>query len=232
MRRSGSLSALLLAVALALTGCGGGAAEEEPTAAQSDEAATEAATEEESEPAETEEESEAEESEGAESEGTAAAAGSGEKTAPGSTLAIGEPATVDYASGGTQGVVQILPTAIEAGDIADLAGFEMDEEARSMKPYYVRLTLTNVGDTNLEFTDPSSSISGIDDRGTEFPATIFFGAFDRCPYESAPAGFTSGVSYESCLTFLVPQEASIQGLSYSSFDTPYDFDNPVTWEQG
>lgn len=234
------IAAFVLALALGLAACSGGDAEEPASATPTQEAV--APTEEAGTPTEqagaaspspeaSDQASPAQASTGVATEAGSQAA-SGDVTPPGTQLSIGEAATLDYTyTDDVAGVVAIAPTAIERGDIADLADFDLDAELQASQPYYVRMTITNAGDTNLEFTDPGTQFEAVDDRGTAFSPAILFYGFDRCQHESAPAGFTSGVSYESCLLFLLPQEATVSALRYARFDTPYA-DGPLVWEQG
>ncbi len=68
----------------------------------------------------------------------------------GAQLAVGDaavlPVRIPY---GPQVPVRVTVTAIDAGTLADFEGYKLPPAATEMKPYYVRYTVTALGNGNL-----------------------------------------------------------------------------------
>ena len=117
---------------------------------------------------------------------------------------------------------------IEKGTIDDFKNVNLDAAQKKSTPYYVSVRVSNPGaEVPVKSDDPDIRFDGIDDRGQEQGSVTFFGTFDRCDDTSAPAPFTTGKSYESCLTYLLPGGGSIQQVNWSG-STDYVL-KPVTW---
>jgi hypothetical protein len=200
------LGAALLATA-ALGGCGGGdqkdtttAAAPAPAPATTTETTAAVATTE-TTPAET--------------------SGSGNLTPIGSTLKMGETATIAYkdSSKGKRSTVEITPESIEKGSLSeDFKNIDLDADQKTATPFYVKVKAKNVGTGNLDGTDPAGFIDGIDDRGQEQGDVIFFGDFARCPDAGSQKKLRHGDSYETCLTYLIPKGGSLVGMRWIVFD--------------
>jgi hypothetical protein len=212
--RKGMLAAAVAAAMLG-TGCGGSDDEDAaspPAVAETTAAETTAET---TPPAE-----------------TTAAAPAGDVTPAGSTLQVGETATIDYEDTGGSGrstLIAVTPESIEEGSIDDFKNIDLDEAQQSSTPYYVRMTVENVGKGDLSGTEPGSYINGVDDRGQDQNELIFFGEFDACP-DADPESFKPGESYETCLTYLMPGGGAIEGLRWIMFDEKTSKSN-IDWRR-
>ena len=163
---------------------------------------------------------------------TTPAAETGDVTPAGSRLKVGEAATIDYEDTGGSGkssLIAVTPESIEEGSIDDFANIELDESQKSATPYYVRMTVENVGEGDLSGTEPGSYINGVDDRGQDQNELIFFGEFDACP-DADPKSLKPGESYETCLTYLIPGGGTIEGLRWIMFDEKTSKSN-IDWRQ-
>ena len=125
--------ALATAVALALLtcGCGGSGATSSSSSAPAA-ASTSAST--------------GETTSSSPSTGTAQSGGT---TPPGTKLALGEPALVDYKPGSESNSptfhLQVTAVSIRRGSQAEMAGVELEKSQQGQTPYYVTLRIRNEG---------------------------------------------------------------------------------------
>lgn len=196
------LTGLVLATTLALAGCSGG--DDEPTSEASQD------------PGETT-------SETAEAyldvpEGV-------ELTAQGSTLEVGDTATVAYEPRqGTIGALEVKVTSLEKASFEQFVGWELKKETRRTAPYFVRARVTNVGDTNLGGRPVPLYI--VDGENRLIESSIFTGTFKPCDGASFPRKFRSGDSVKACMVYLAPGKGELTAVSFR----PTQEFNPITWE--
>ncbi|MFD7655753.1 hypothetical protein ACFV4N_17410 [Actinosynnema sp. NPDC059797] len=149
----------------------------------------------------------------------------GDVTAPGSELAVGERAVVPFKYGTSKtGTIALTVTAIEQGDNADLAKF--GDKAKGITPFYIRVTVENVGGTDLSYSSLSLRGLGEDGRGT---GVIITGDTDECESETAARDFTTaGAKYETCVLQAAREGSKIVAASFTDGD---DYkDDPVVWK--
>ncbi|MFI9007996.1 hypothetical protein ACIGNX_12265 [Actinosynnema sp. NPDC053489] len=155
---------------------------------------------------------------------SAAPAAPGDVTAPGTKLKVGERAVVPFKYGTDKnGTIAITVTAIEQGDNADLAAF--GEKAKGITPFYIRVSVENVGGTDLAYSSVSLRAVGPDGKGT---GVIISGETAQCQSESAKKDFTTaGAKFETCVLQGAREGASVGGATFDKGDG-YD-KSPVTW---
>jgi hypothetical protein len=164
------------------------------------------------------------------------ASGGGGRTAPGTSLTVGDTAHVTYkplSALDDKNLFQVdaIAEKIEKGSIDDFKNIDLDEEQKSSTPYYVTVKIVNTGKEiplGDQEGDPDLKFGAIDDRGQEQGSITFIGDFDRCTDADAPKPFTKGKSYESCLTYLVGGDGSIDKVQWKGSDK-YILD-PVEWK--
>jgi hypothetical protein len=164
------------------------------------------------------------------------ASGGGGRTAPGTSLTVGDTAHVTYkplSALDDKNLFQVdaIAEKIEKGSIDDFKNIDLDEEQKSSTPYYVTVKIVNTGKEiplGDQDGDPDLKFGAIDDRGQEQGSITFIGDFDRCTDADAPKPFTKGKSYESCLTYLVGGDGSIDKVQWKGSDK-YILD-PVEWK--
>ena len=166
--------------------------------------------------------------------GTGNSATGGAKTQPGAKLKVGQTAHVTFkplnapATSKKTYKLDVTVLKIEKGTIDDFKNVDLDAAQKKSTPYYVSVRVSNPGaEVPVKNDDPDIRFDGIDDRGQEQGSVTFFGTFDRCDDKSAPAPFTTGKSYESCLTYLLPGGGSIQQVHWSGSDE-YVL-KPISW---
>ncbi len=129
-------------------------------------------------------------------------------------------------------------TAIEEGSTGDLKNIELEPDDEGATPFYVRLKLEAPTSAAVPANeDPAYSFTAIDDRKEEQPSVTFLGEFEPCEDVTVPKQFSGGVSYETCLTYLMQGGGKIEEVRWDSGPakanevTPY-FEEPIVWTAG
>ncbi|MFB9902919.1 hypothetical protein [Allokutzneria oryzae] len=154
-----------------------------------------------------------------------APAPSGDATAPGTQLSFGQRAVVPFTFGSEKkGTLGITVTAIDRGENADLAKF--GDKAKGMTPFYIRVTVENVGGTDLSYSSVRLRGLGPDGRST---GVIITGETDKCQSESAKRDFTTpGAKYETCVLQAAREGSSVAAASFDQSDAYAK--SPVIWK--
>ena len=204
---------ILVVAALTAAGCGGDSEEASSTPAAAATTPEPTATEAAAEDAATED-----------------SGGDGKVTPLGTTLKIGETATIDYTDASTQAksIIEFTPEKIEKGSLDDFKNIDLDEDQKSATPYYAEISVKNVGDGDLSGGDPATYVNGVDDRGQDQNEIIFIGDFERCDHET-PKKLKPGDSYEACLVYLIPEGGSLVGFHWIQFDEKSG-ESDLNWE--
>ncbi len=157
---------------------------------------------------------------------TAEDAPTGDVTAPGTELKIGERAVIPFKYGTDKnGTIAITVTAIDQGANADLAAF--GEKAKGITPFYIRVTVENVGGTDLSYSSLSLRALGADGKGT---GVIISGDTKQCESETAKKDFTTaGAKYETCVLQGAREGAAVAAAAYANGEG-YD-KSPITWSK-
>jgi hypothetical protein len=145
-------------------------------------------------------------------------------TAPGSQLAFGDTATVEYSARGDTATLDLTVRSAEQGSLDDFSGFDtQDALVRNANFYYVRVRVENVG--TKRFGSAEVPLWGISGKDTLLPPVKFTTPFDTCPTENLPARFRPGDTFATCLVFLSPDKGALEGVSYRP---TVDF-TPIEW---
>ena len=148
-----------------------------------------------------------------------------ELTTEGSQLAVADTATVAYeVRQGIVGVLEITVSRLEKTTFKkSFVGWDLDPGQKKANPYFVRATITNVGETDLGGRRPPLYI--VDGTNTLVESTSFASAFTPCEPGNFPKKFPNGKSVEVCLVFLSPNKGDLTAVS---FRPTQDFD-AITW---
>lgn len=146
-------------------------------------------------------------------------------TRPGSQLAVGEHATVAYQPRqDLVGALDIDVTALERASIKNqFSAWQLNGEQRASNPYFVRATVTNVGDTDLGSRRVPLYI--VNDENVLVEATPFASSFEACPSTPLPEKFAPGEEAKVCLVYLAPDHGDLVAVSFR----PEETFNPITW---
>lgn len=160
-------------------------------------------------------------------------AGDGDLTPTGTTLAVGETATVLYetkslSKDGTK--LAVTAESVTAGSIDDLAGFNLDAQTKVSDPFYVTVTFTNTGPLPMEPGGIFGVISAHNTDGDELNRLSLIGDFPPCQGE-VPDSLAVGASYTDCGVFIAPagQDVGTVVLAYYFGDADR---TEITWTVG
>ncbi|MGC7094373.1 hypothetical protein ACPZ19_06900 [Amycolatopsis lurida] len=162
-------------------------------------------------------------------ESSAAPAGStdsAEITKPGTELKVGDRAVVPFKYGTKQtGTIAITVDSIDVGPASDLAA--VGEKAKGLVPVYIRLTVENVGGTDLAHSTVRLRAQGPDGRST---GVVVTGDIPKCKSDAAPKDFTkAGAKYETCELQAIREGSSVGAATYT--DTENTKDEPIVWKK-
>lgn len=225
----------LLALSLTLAACGGDDDTDEettpePVVEETDDGEEEGEpVEEEEEPEPKEEPEEPEPDEEPTDDGEAAP--SGDVTAPGSTLAFGEPAIVDLDHDDGAAQLEVTIEGVEVGSLDDLeeAGFEVDSSMQGQVPHYVSFSATNLADFSLGFASISTNVMLLLEDGARANVMTLIGSFEPCGGDSAFQDEGPGEEISYCRVFMVPDGVEASTVQYADFDQPTS-DDPILWQ--
>ena len=148
-----------------------------------------------------------------------------EVTPGGSALSVGDKATVAYEV--RQGVVAVLDitvTRLEKTSFEEsFVGWDIDADTKTKKPYFVRATVTNAGETDLSGRPVPLYI--VDGNNTLVEATSFESKFKPCEPGILPKKFPTGTTVDVCLVYLAPDKGDLTAVSFR----PTQEYDPITW---
>lgn len=145
-------------------------------------------------------------------------------TKPGTELEFGEKATVAYEPNPRRGsVLELTVRSVVRGRLRDLAMYTLDDRTMASLPYYVRVSVKNVGKGDLGKTP--IPLWAVDSTNTLIQASSFTNRFERCPSQPLPAGFAPNDAVNACLVYLVPRKNKFVGVSYR----PLQAFAPIEW---
>jgi hypothetical protein len=232
-RPSARLAMTALLSACVLAGCGGSSQSTSSTTSSTQAASTPAAS---PVATSTAASSTAATNAAATSSSTAAAAPAttaGALTAPGTTLKVGQPATVEFdttLNNGNNGPSYKLGLTIESitlGKMSDFNGISLSGVPKGDVPTYVKLRMTNLSGKSMSTSDqdPADSVQAIDANGDADGNLIMTGDFPPCNDTDTPNPFTAGQSFTTCETYMEPALAAKIGWNGSQATV----DSPVIW---
>ncbi|WP_410572061.1 hypothetical protein [Amycolatopsis sp. cmx-4-61] len=142
-------------------------------------------------------------------------------TAAGAELKLGQRAVVPW----QDGYLGVTVTAVEAGDVASFRQ-KFGSNADGMVPYYIRLTLENLGGTNLATKNPPLVRAVLaDGSGT---GAFITGSVDACSTKLTPKTFTTvGAKFDTCRLDAASAGEKVTGVKYAE-GRDYQ-DKPVRW---
>jgi len=149
-----------------------------------------------------------------------------ELTEQGSELAVGESAVIAWQPRqNLVGVLDIDVTRLEQTSFAEsFQGWDVKaEQKKKVRPYFVRATVTNRGETNL--SGRLVPLYAVDSADALVEPTKFTDDFKPCPGGTLPKGFSRDDTAKLCLVYLI---APGQKLTGATFRPTTDFD-AITW---
>jgi hypothetical protein len=148
-----------------------------------------------------------------------------ELTKAGTELEFGGKAIVAYEPNSERNTVLAMTVnSATEGTIADLGTYVLDDRIKASTPYYVDVTVTNVGDGDVGQTP--IPLWAVDDANTLIQASSFTNAFTRCPSTPLPTTFAPNATVTTCLVYLVPDHGKLTGVSFR----PLQAVAPIVWK--
>lgn len=161
---------------------------------------------------------------------SSAAPPAGDLTPTGTTLAVGETATVMYetkslSKDGTK--LAVTTVSVKAGSIDDLAGFDLDAQSKVSDPFYVTVTFQNVGPLPMEPGGIFGVINAHNTAGDELNRLSLIGEFEPCQGD-VPDNLAVGASYTDCGVYLAPSGQDISKVTLAYYFGDADR-TEITW---
>jgi len=127
--------------------------------------------------------------------------------------------------------LQVTVVSIQKGPQGDLNGVELEKSEQGKTPYYVKLRIRNEGPGNASAEDgvPAVGFQAIDDRGQQGQELTVLGNFRPCPSGTQPKNFTRGVTYNTCVIYMVGSGGSIVKEEWTGSVDPYT-EKPIVWK--
>lgn len=146
-------------------------------------------------------------------------------TDPGSSLDLGQPASVVYAAGPQRvSVLTVTVHKIVAGSMKkDFKNFVLSPRELKSTPYYVTATVHNAGPGKLG--GAKVPLYGFDSTNTYFPASPIVGDLDMCGGGPLPESFGPKATEQTCQVFLVGKGATLDAVELR----PVEGFEPIRW---
>jgi hypothetical protein len=134
-------------------------------------------------------------------------------TPEGTDLALGKAATVAWQPDQkTVGVIRMAVTRQEEVPISTFRAFRLDRATRRSTPYFVQVTVTNLGHSDLSHATVPLYL--LNHHHTLLQASTFQAQFPACPSRPLPRGFDHGKRVKVCLVYFVPQHGTLVAMSF------------------
>ncbi|WP_107768357.1 hypothetical protein [Nocardioides terrigena] len=145
-------------------------------------------------------------------------------TEPGAALDLGDDATVVWRpSADLEGVLDLRVDAVREAATADFDGLVASGTVAGAQPYYVDVTIANVGDTDLGGLDVPLYL--LDSSGTLGPSWGFEEPFAPCRSRPLPTAFAPGDSRSKCLVFFARAGSTYDAMAFQ----PVPDVEAITW---
>lgn len=145
-------------------------------------------------------------------------------TQPGTALEHGDPATLVWQpASDVVGALELTVEGVQERRASVFDGWVADDSLQAARPYFVRVSLTNVGDDDL--AGQAVPLYLRDDRGRLGAPWTVGGDFTPCQSGPLPEPFEAGASAEMCLVYLAPDDARIRDMVFE----PTEGYDPIVW---
>jgi hypothetical protein len=145
-------------------------------------------------------------------------------TAPGTDLAFGDPATLVWQPTSTvSGTLELSVDRVAEQRQSVFDGWVRDDVMAASRPYFVTVTVTNAGESDLAGQVVPLYLR--DDNDALGAPWTLGGDFTDCQSGPLPAPFGPGAEAELCLVYLVPDGARITDMVFE----PTEGYDPITW---
>jgi hypothetical protein len=141
--------------------------------------------------------------------------GSGELTEAGTTLSLGDTATVEWAESSDDAStrIQVTVNKVEQGSRDDFSGSSAEEQLAGFTPYYVDVTYTAEADVPGDYPGPYSDVSGTSSAGARAQTLITIG-LDKCKSADFEKTWTAGTSVTGCRALVIPDGQTLDEITF------------------
>ena len=161
---------------------------------------------------------------GAETDPTPTEAVDVASTEPGTDLEFGEPATLVWQPAQhLTGVLDLTVDSVAEQPQSVFDGWTRDDAMATARPYFVTVSLTNTGETDLG--GQAVPLYLRDDIGSLGAPWTLGGDFTACQSGPLPTPFEPGAEADMCLVYLAPDGARIQDMVFE----PTEGYDAITW---
>lgn len=148
-------------------------------------------------------------------------------TKPGTTLKLGQTATVQWDNGNPpEYTFAITVSSITPGSMGDFKDVSLTGVPKGASPTYVRLTITNVGSRALKTSvgDPAYSM-GVQEPGGLDGDVSMTGDFPPCPQVDSPSAYLPGKTFTTCQIYM--ERGTVEQVGYDGSTSTID--TPILW---
>ena len=164
--------------------------------------------------------------------GTTGGEGSTSLTSPGTTLKVGDQATIPQGDEG--GTVQVTVSKITEGSFADLANLKDADDYKDYTPVYVEYTITGTENSSVLEYSVLDDVDPITSDGNKAGSLVVFSSggasFDKCDTESIPKDFGPGDTVKDCDIAMLAEGQELGGAMFQQFEGQYADANKIVWE--
>jgi hypothetical protein len=145
-------------------------------------------------------------------------------TDPGTRLDFGEPATLVWQPAqDLTGVLDLTVDSVTEQRQSVFDGWARDEAMAAARPYFVTVSLTNTGESDLG--GQAVPLYLRDDTGALGAPWTLGGDFTACQSGPLPTPFEPGAEADLCLVYLAPDGARIDDMVFE----PSEGYDPISW---
>ena len=145
-------------------------------------------------------------------------------TDPGTELEFGEPATLVWQPAqDLTGVLDVTVESVSEQRQSVFDGWARDEAMAAARPYFVRVSLANTGESDLG--GQAVPLYLRDDTGALGAPWTLGGDFTACQSGPLPTPFDPGDEADMCLVYLAPDGARIDDMVFE----PTEGYDPISW---
>lgn len=148
-------------------------------------------------------------------------------TEPGTRLALGDEGVIAFER--RQDEVAVLQVAVQKIERttfkASFPGWNLDAATATRTPYFVRVAVTNEGETDLGGLRLTNVLWASDGATLEAPNYYTAAQLPACVGAALPTPFAAGASAELCQVYFIAPGKTLENVTFS----PFGGQDPVTW---
>lgn len=140
----------------------------------------------------------------------------GALTPTGTTLTVGQTATVKYAVKDLSKEttrLNVTAVSVKKGAIKDLKDFNLDAQTKVSDPFYITMTFRNAGPREMEPGGIFGLVRAHNTAGDELNRLSLIGTFKPCDGD-VPKTLAVGASYTECEVYIAPAGQEIGNVNF------------------